>query len=189
MKNMFQKHLHNRLLALGATAAVATTGAFLILPYEGSVKKGNEHVVYLDPVGIPTACYGQTGRDLYGRKITLGLKYTEEECLEMYVITANKFEEEIDKIFGNIPYQNSYQKAAFLSFAYNVGTGNLRSSTLVKKFKNKEYDEACNQLSRWVYANKKKLNGLVTRREDERQWCLASQHVIDKVTYTLGEGF
>lgn len=181
--------LHKRLLALGASATVATSGAFLILPYEGSVKKGNDHVVYLDPVGIPTACYGQTGRDLYGRKITLGLKYTEEECLEMYITTASKFEKEIDNIFGTVPYQNSYQKAAFLSFAYNVGAGNLRSSTLVKKFKNGEYEAACDQLSRWVYANKKKLGGLVTRRAEERQWCLASQHVIDKVSYTLGEGF
>lgn len=181
--------MHKKLLALGATATVATSGAFLILPYEGSVKNGNEHVVYLDAVGIPTACYGQTGRDLYGRKITMGLRYSEEECLEMYVITGNKFEVEIDKVFGDIPYQNSYQKAAFLSFAYNVGIGNLRSSTLVKKFKNKEYDQACDQLSRWVYANKKKLNGLVTRRADEKKWCLADQSVIDKVSYTLGEGF
>lgn len=182
-------NLHKRLLALGASATVATSGAFLILPFEGSIKKGDTHIVYLDAVGIPTACYGQTGRDLYGRKITLGLKYTEEECLEMYITTASKFEKEIDKVFGNIPYQNSYQKAAFLSFTYNVGIGNLRSSTLVKKFKNGEYEEACNQLSRWVYANKKKLNGLVTRRAEERQWCLASQETIDKVTYTLGEGF
>ena len=181
--------LHKKLLALGATAAVATSGAFLILPYEGSVKRGNMHVVYLDAVGIPTACYGQTGYDLYGRRIKLGLQYTEDECLEMYVVTGNKFEKEIDKVFGAVPYQNSYQKAAFISFTYNVGVGNLKSSTLVKKFKNREYDAACDQLSRWVYANKKKLNGLVTRRADEKMWCLAHQSVIDKVTYTLGEGF
>lgn len=181
--------LQKKLIALGATAAVATTGAFLIIPFEGSVKDGNEHIVYLDAVGIPTACYGQTGYDLYGRKIKMGMRYTEDECLQMYAITGNKFEKEVDKVFGDIPYQNSYQKAAMLSFAYNVGVGNLRSSTLVKKFKKGDYNGACDQLSRWVYANKKKLNGLVTRRQEEREWCLAKQHVIDKVEYTLGEGF
>lgn len=181
--------MHKRLLALGATATVATSGAFLIIPYEGSVKKGDTHHVYLDAVGIPTACYGQTRYDLYGRKIQMGMTYTEDECLEMFVITSNKFEKDIDRVFGDIPYQNSYQKAALISFTYNVGLGNLKSSTLVKKFKNKEYDAACDQLSRWVYANKKKLNGLVRRRADEKQWCLADQAVIDKVTYTLGEGF
>lgn len=183
MFNTMQK----KLIALGATATVATAGTFLIIPYEGSVKDGKEHVVYLDPVNIPTACYGQTGYDLYGRKIKLGMRYTEDECLEMYAITGNKFEKEVDKVFGDIPYQNSYQKAAFLSFTYNVGVGNLRSSTLVKKFKNKDYEGACDQLSRWVYANKKKLNGLVTRRQEERDWCLAKQYVIDKVEYSLGE--
>lgn len=183
------KRLHNKLLAVGATTAVALSGAFLIIPYEGSVKKGDTHVVYRDAVGIPTACYGQTGYDLYGRKITMGMTYTEEECLEMFVITGNKFEKEMDRIFGDVPYQNSYQKAAFLSFSYNVGTGNLRTSTLVRRFKNGQYEEACDQLSRWVYAQKKKLNGLVTRRADEREWCLATQAVIDKVTYELGDGF
>lgn len=181
--------LHKRLMIGGASSAVALSGAFLIIPHEGAVKDGVEHVVYMDAVGIPTACYGQTGYDLYGRKIKMGMRYTEDECIEMFVITGNKFEKEMDDAFGKLPYQNTYQKAAFLSFTYNVGVGNLRSSTLARKFKSGEYNEACDQLSRWVYAKKKKLGGLVTRRAEERDWCLAKQSVIDKVTYTLGEGF
>jgi lysozyme len=168
----------------GASIAVALSGVGLIKPHEGEVKDRNGmHVAYLDAVGIPTICYGQTGKDLYGRKIELGMKLKQEECMEMLVKTLNKFEKEVDALV-KVEYKSPYQKAALISFAYNVGTTNLARSSLLKTLNAGNHTEACNKLSDWVYAQKKKLNGLVRRREEEKAWCLGDVPMDIKVTYS-----
>jgi lysozyme len=63
------------------------------------------------------------------------------------------------------------QKAAFLSFAFNVGNGNFCGSTLVRKANAGDMRGACAELSRWVYAGGKELPGLVRRRAAERAMC------------------
>ncbi|VEA44741.1 lysozyme [Salmonella enterica subsp. enterica] len=40
---------------------------------------------------------------------------------------------------------------AVVSFAFNVGTGNACSSTLVKLLNQRRWADACHQLPRWVY--------------------------------------
>jgi lysozyme len=161
-------NLYKKLLGVGLGTALALSGSFLVIPQEGSVKKGDIHVAYLDAVGIPTLCYGQTGKD-----IKLGRTATEEECLKMLSEELVKIDKQLDKTF-KVKYQNDYQHAAMVSFAYNVGTYNVQTSSLAKLFNEGKYQQACNQLSKWVYAKKKMLKGLVTRREVERQWCLGN---------------
>ncbi len=63
------------------------------------------------------------------------------------------------------------QRAAFLSFAFNVGEGVLCKSTLVRKANAGDLQGACAELSRWTYAGGKQLPGLVQRRAVERQMC------------------
>ena len=63
------------------------------------------------------------------------------------------------------------QKAAFLSFAFNVGNGAFCSSTLVRKANTGDMPGACSELSKWVYAGGKQLPGLVKRRAAERAMC------------------
>ena len=177
---------HSSLKKKGAGGALALAGALLILPYEGEVRnKDGIHSVYLDAVGIPTACYGQTDKDHYGNKIKMGMTYTDEECMDMFVYTATKFEAELDKTFGPY-YQNDYQKAAILSFAYNVGVHAAKTSTMGKLMVSGRQEEACEQLSRWVYAGKKKLPGLVTRREEEKAFCLGTDEIKYKVEMIIG---
>jgi len=62
--------------------------------------------------------------------------------------------------------QNQFD--ALVSFVFNVGSGNFRTSTLLKKLNELNYIDAANELLRWVFANKKRLNGLVKRREREK---------------------
>ncbi|PSW14772.1 lysozyme [Photobacterium sanctipauli] len=66
-----------------------------------------------------------------------------------------------------------------VSFVMNLGAGNFRSSTYLKKLKAGELDAACNEFTRWVYVNGKDCRvetsnclGIVTRRERERGICL-----------------
>lgn len=161
-------NIHKKLLSYGLGGALALGGAFLVIPQEGQVKVQGWHTTYLDVVGVPTACYGQTGKH-----IKLGQKYSDEQCLKMLAEELVEIDSKLDKVF-KVEYQNDYQHAAMVSFAYNVGVGNVQVSTLAKLFNQGKYQAACNELSKWVYAKKKKLKGLVTRREVERQWCLGN---------------
>lgn len=167
-----KRRVTKMLAGLGLSTAAALGGGYLIYPWEGSVtNKDGLHTAYRDPIGIVTACYGMTGTDLYGRKIEMGMTYTEEECTKMLAQTIDKFEKELDARV-KVGYASVWQKAALISFVYNVGQGNLQTSTLLRKLNSGDHEGACEQLTRWVYANKKKLPGLVSRRNEEMQWCL-----------------
>ena len=60
---------------------------------------------------------------------------------------------------------------AFTSFAFNAGGEAFCSSTLVKKLNAGDYDGACKELERWVFVQKKRVEGLANRREDEYKLC------------------
>lgn len=57
--------------------------------------------------------------------------------------------------------------SALVSFVYNVGAGAFRSSTLLRLLNEGRHTEAGQQLLRWVYADGKRLRGLVSRRQAE----------------------
>lgn len=125
--------------------------------------EGRELIGYLDPVGIPTVCYGHTAT------AKLGQVKTDAECQALLQQDLGAALDAVDKHLPNIP---AATRAALGSFVYNVGTGNFQSSTLLRKAKAGDLAGACNELPRWVYAKGQKLNGLVRRREAERQLCL-----------------
>ena len=72
---------------------------------------------------------------------------------------------------NTIPEVNTQGKFdALVDFAYNLGLGNLKSSTLLKKIKaGAPVEDVQAQFRRWVYAGGKRLKGLVKRREWEVQ--------------------
>lgn len=159
------KKLTSYLLGAGFTAAAAISGGYLIAPWEGK-----ENNTYLDPVGIVTSCYGHTGPEL-----KLGMHFTDQQCMDQLgkdIKTAQNGVRNLVKV----PL-TQYQEAALISFTYNAGVGNLRSSTMLRKFNSKDYVRACEELTRWVYAQRKKLNGLVNRRNNEMQMCLGKVKV------------
>lgn len=146
--------LRRRLLAAGIAAAVPLVAAF----------EGLRQTAYLDPVGIPTACFGAT------KGVRLGQVYTREQCDDLLakdVLEANAGVSSCVRV----PLSEG-QRTALVSFAYNVGRGKFCGSTLVRKLNAGDYVGACNELPRWVYAKGVKLPGLVNRREQERALCL-----------------
>ena len=56
---------------------------------------------------------------------------------------------------------------ALCDFVFNVGAHNFRQSQLLVVINDREFHRVPDQLRRWVYADRKKLPGLVTRRERE----------------------
>ncbi len=56
---------------------------------------------------------------------------------------------------------------ALVSFTFNLGAGALQRSTLRRVINRGDYTSAPHQLRRWVFAEGRKLRGLVRRREAE----------------------
>ena len=63
-------------------------------------------------------------------------------------------------------YQNQFD--ALVSFCYNVGDYNFKTSTLLKRLNDGKYNLAAEQFLRWTKANGKELPGLVRRRLAEK---------------------
>jgi lysozyme len=121
---------------------------------------------YLCPAKIPTIGYGNTYY-LNGKKVTLLDKdITKQEAFEMFKEIANRFAKRVDTLVTSNINQNQFN--ALVSFAYNIGTGNFSSSTLLKKV-NKNPDDLTikAEFLRWNKANGKVINGLTNRRIEE----------------------
>ena len=120
---------------------------------------------YLCPAGVPTIGYGST-RYPDGRKVILGEKLSsEKEATQLLLATMAPFEAAVNK---HLPNLNQCQFDALVSFAYNVGTGALIKSTLLKKAKVNPADPSIvDEFQKWVRGGGKVLPGLVTRRREE----------------------
>lgn len=145
-------------------ATIGGAAVVLVVPlvqkYEGTVLRS-----YRDPVGIITACTGHTGPEL-----KMGQAYTRQQCEEMLYKDLAIHADALSCIRQPL---TDGQRAAFVSFAFNVGEGAFCSSTLVRKANAGDIDGACAELSRWTYAGGKQLPGLIKRRAAERQLCEA----------------
>ena len=61
---------------------------------------------------------------------------------------------------------------AVVSFAFNVGSGAACRSTLAFFLNKKQWQQACDQLPRWVFIKGVRNRGLEMRRQRERTRCL-----------------
>ena len=141
-------------IGAGATALAVP----LVMLYEGTVLQS-----YRDPIGIVTACVGHTGPEL-----RMGQRYTRQQCEDMLYGDLLKHAQALDCI--KQPMTDG-QKAAFLSFAFNVGNKAFCDSTLARKANAGDMPGACAELSRWTRAGGRELPGLVKRRAAERELC------------------
>ncbi len=108
-----------------------------------------------------------------GKDIMLGKTYTKAECKTLLNKDLATVARQINPyIKVDIPETT---RGALYSFVYNVGAGNFRTSTLLRKINQGDIKGACDQLRRWTYAGGKQWKGLMTRREIEREICLWGQ--------------
>ena len=84
----------------------------------------------------------------------------------MFKEVANRFAKRVNELVTSNINQNQFN--ALVSFAYNVGTGNFSSSTLLKKVNRNPNDLTIkDEFLRWNKAGGKVLNGLTNRRNEE----------------------
>ena len=154
-------------IALAGALGVSAGGVALIKHHEGTVKRGGMHVAYPDPGtnGVPwTICYGST------TGVRRGMVLTDRECDERLRQDISVAEAAIRRNVKVPLSQPEYD--AYVSFIFNVGETQFRSSTMLRLLNQGFREQACRQLPRWVYANGKVMNGLRTRRNQEMQVCL-----------------
>lgn len=133
----------------------------LIKLYEGFRGKP-----YLCPANVATIGYGNT---FYtnGKKVTLSDEpITEEKAVELLKDTLVRFEQYVDSYCRDDISQRQFD--ALVSFCYNLGPTNLKSSTLLKKVNTNPNDVTIrDEFMKWTKAGGKTLQGLVKRRKSE----------------------
>lgn len=141
-------------------AAAVLIAVPIVAHFEGVILK-----TYKDPIGVETICYGhtETASEIRVR--------TKEECTALLLKELEGFAHQVDALVKPEIHPNTL--ASLSSFSYNVGIGTFKKSSVLKKINNGDIRGGCEYLTKYVYAGGKKLNGLVKRREVERDLCLS----------------
>lgn len=166
----------------GGVVKWGLTGALAVSASMITYFEGRSLIAYLDPVGIPTICDGII------QGVMLGDVRTPEQCDAALVAEVRRKAAAVDK-YVRVPVSpNTY--AALVSFVYNIGEGNFRNSTALRKINAGDTAGGCDAMRLFVCgtvtkgtgarsgpcANVKRdkilLRGLVRRREAERALCL-----------------
>jgi lysozyme len=127
---------------------------------------------YQDIAGIWTIGYGST-RSVDGKPVKKGDQLaTEVEAEKLFTITLDTFITAVNRSVKVLLTQNQFD--ALISFTYNVGTGAMAKSTLVKKLNLSDYAGAAEQILVWnkitnpQTGKKQPSKTLTNRREQER---------------------
>ena len=145
--------------------SVSASGLKLIQSFEGCEKKaGRGHFrAYLDPVGILTIGWGHTNAT--GRKFSADSVWTQAECDAALREDMAKFESGVRSLVKVEIEQCQFD--ALVSFAYNCGTGNLKSSTLLRKVNRRDFSGAARVFAKSHKAGGRVLKGHTRRRAAE----------------------
>lgn len=116
---------------------------------------------YLCPAKVWTIGFGHTGDDV---KPSMNISLAKaDELLKQDLI---KFENGVSKLVKTNINENQF--SALVSFAYNCGLGNLKSSTLLKKVNINPNDKTiASEFLKWDKAGGVVLAGLTKRRASE----------------------
>lgn len=136
------------------TQHINAEGLALIKRFEGC-----KLTAYKCPAGIWTIGYGSTGKH-----VSPGLTITQDQAEELLRSDLRRFEDYVD---AHCRPCTENQFAALVSFAFNLGEGQLAGSTLRRMHMAGDYDGAAKQFRRWNKAGGRVLPGLVSRRTAE----------------------
>lgn len=141
---------------------LSSNGFALIQSFEGLVLHP-----YRDVAGIPTIGYGTTHYE-DGTPVTMAdAVITKERADQLMLNDLRSFEASIQHMVMRIITQNQYD--ALVSFVYNIGVNNFRTSTLLKLVNSGNPIGAASEFSKWDIADGKHNIGLLQRRMKEEQ--------------------
>ena len=133
---------------------ISQEGLSLIKKFEGCKLQS-----YKCAAGVWTIGYGSTNG------IEEGMEISQERADMLLLEDVEVFEESINKLVEVPLEQNQFD--ALVSWTFNLGSTNLKNSTLLKVLNDKDYEGVPAQIKRWNKAGGEVLQGLVRRREAE----------------------
>lgn len=143
---------------------------------------------YQDSVGIWTIGWGHTGLEHKDGSVFEGRVITEKEAEELLKSDLRKFEKAVDSLVDI--ELNDNQFSALVSFSFNLGIGNLKSSTLLKLLNNNDQFNCTKEFVKWSKAGGKRLKGLLRRRASERNlFCSFEKPIVDKLPNDWEENY
>ena len=133
---------------------ISQEGLSLIKKFEGCRLEA-----YYCSGGVLTIGYGHTGGVKESDTIT------QEEAEKLLRADVFKFEEYVE---DNVMVElDQGQFDALVAWTFNLGPGNLRESTMLKKLNESDYASVPSEMKRWNKAGGKTLDGLIRRRNAE----------------------
>lgn len=133
---------------------IGSKGLALIKGFEGFRTNA-----YMDTGNVPTIGYGTT------KGVKIGQTITREQAEAFLVRDVASAEATVTKSVSVKLTQDQFD--ALVSFVYNVGSGNFRSSTLLSLLNQHQYGAVATQLLRWNKDNGRVIDGLTRRRKAE----------------------
>jgi len=133
---------------------ISQEGLALIKKFEGC-----ELEAYKCAAGVWTIGYGST------KGVKEGDSISQEDADKLLTHEMKEYEGYINDLVEVDLEQNQFD--ALVSWVFNLGPANLKSSTLLKVLNAKDYEGVPAQIKRWNKAGGKVLQGLVRRREAE----------------------
>jgi len=137
----------------------------LVCRFEGLYLKA-----YQDEVGVWTIGYGHTGFDVAGGAVTPGRTLADaSEALQLLKTDLDNIAKDVEKLLLTRPMIeiNDNQFGALVSFAFNLGIGNLEKSTLLRCLNARDYLGTIPEFAKWNRAGGNVLRGLTRRRTAE----------------------
>jgi lysozyme len=133
---------------------ISQNGIDLIKEFEGCRLEP-----YLCAANVLTIGYGHT------KDVVENMRITEDTAESLLKDDLRVFEDDVTRLVEVPLLQNQFD--ALVSWTFNLGAGNLKTSTLLKVLNAGEYKNVPEQIKRWNKANGKVLEGLTRRREAE----------------------
>lgn len=168
--------------SIPADAALVSEGAIELIRHFESCKeiRGDGWVyAYADPAhgwNVPTIGWGTT-RYPNGSKVKRGDRITKDQAEVFFRFEIAQKAAAVRRLLDGTAVTRD-QFGALVSFAYNLGEGNLGKSTLLKRLRAGRVAEAADEFLKWDKAAGKRMDGLTRRRQSERRLFLGVSPAI-----------
>lgn len=153
---------------VAAKADIPLAAVQVTAKWEGCLKKigPDLYAPYRCPANVETIGIGTTVYNEIGRKVTMSDRaISRARAEELLAFDLGKvYAPAVRRVakFRTVP-----QYAACISFAYNVGTGGFKKSTLAWLINQGRYADAQREFMSWIRGGGRVLPGLINRRRDE----------------------
>lgn len=121
---------------------------------------------YICPAGVATIGFGATFYE-NGQRVTLkDPAITKERANELLLwMVRTRFLPVVIRLCPGI--DSPERLAAIIDFTFNLGSGNLKASTLRRRINAGRWDDVPAELRKWIRGGGVALKGLIARREAE----------------------